>query len=89
MACIIDVKCDRCDEIFSFDKGSILSDTPKDIECPKCKKCDKTHRCYNVPPISICEGHLGNYKTGYTDSITYHKNSLAPSVKGTKIKSIK
>ena len=86
---LIDVKCTRCEILFEFDKGSILNDTPKDIKCPQCKKSDKTHRSYNTPATAIAEGACGNAETGYSTSITYHKNSLSPSAKGTKIKSIK
>ena len=84
MYCPVDYKCEKCDEITEYDKGSALVDAPKNIECSHCGS-KKTHRVFGCQGYSVAEGIMGNAKNGYSKGIINHPSTLFHG-KGTKIK---
>jgi hypothetical protein len=83
--CPIDVKCCDCKKRFEVDKGSVEADTPIKMLCPNCGS-QNTRRVYGCQGHSVGAGKCGNASTGYGSAITYHPNSLAPNLRGKKIK---
>ena len=81
----IDMRCEECNEVFEISKGSVLADTPKNVECPKCGSTN-TRKKFAVGATDTAEGMYGNAKNNYQNGVTYHSSSLVGKVKGTKVK---
>lgn len=87
MASWIEMQCEekKCKEVFDFDKGSILNDTPKDVECPKCGS-KKTRRIYGIAATDVAEGLCGNASSGYSNNFADHHSGLSGRVRGTRVR---
>jgi len=88
MACIIEMRCLNKDcetDLFDYDKGSIMNDTPEGIKCPTCGS-KKTHRVYGVLATEVCEGLLGNAKNSYNKGVINHRSNLAGNLKGKRVR---
>lgn len=80
---LADAKCDDCNLIYSISKEKIIDDFISG-KCPKCKS-KNTRRLFNPIIANVCEGMVGNAKTRYTKSATYHPSEFG-TYKGTRIK---
>ena len=81
----IEMKCDDCNEIWEYNKESIMASTPTDLPCPKCESLN-THRSWGIGAIDIAEGKFGNSKNNYQQGVIYHPSTMMGKVKGTKVK---
>lgn len=84
MFCPVDIKCDTCNHIWEYDKGSVMNDVPKNIICPLCTST-KTRRVFGFQAFDVAQGRLGNAKDQYSNGIVYHKSRLAGG-RGTRVK---
>lgn len=85
MSCMVDYRCEECEEVTEYDKGSMLNDAPKNIKCSKCGS-KKTYRIFGCQAYEVCEGLQGNARTGYSKGVTYHSSQFTPKRKGTKVR---
>jgi ribosomal protein S27E len=88
MSCIVEIRCRDCDWKWDHDKETVMANSPEGVICPNCGSIN-THRIFSVSAIDSAEGKHGNAKTGYSTGFVYHPSSLAPNMKGTRIKTIK
>jgi hypothetical protein len=86
--CPVDLKCSDCFKVFEYDKKTTMADSPVGVLCPNCGSTN-TYRLFSVSAVDCAEGKHGNEKTGYSTGFVYHPSSLAPNIKGTRIKTIK
>jgi len=78
-----DAKCKDCEHTYQIEKVSIMDDfiTGK---CPKCGS-ENTKRVFGIGMTDVAIGTLGNSKTGFSKSPTYHPGVMG-RCKGTRIK---
>jgi hypothetical protein len=85
MSCLVDYRCEDCNEVTEYDKVSIVNDSPKNIECSKCGSLN-TYRIFGCATYEVAEGILGNARNGYSKGHVYHTALSTPKKKGTVIK---
>ena len=85
--CFVDIKCDSCQNIWEYDKGSMMNDIDVDVKCPECGS-KKWHRIFAVSATDVAGGKLGKGSTKFDNNVIYHPSSLSPNSKGKRIKTI-